>query len=731
MPIVWHDADQKSGGANGDTLVLPAPDNIQAGDTLRVFLMAGPGVVEHDIQQYGVPPGWRIEFYRGNRAGGAAPSRAYISASKIATDDEPAEYTFTFDSTSTSLVMMGVIGRISSAAGTWARIRYATTFTAVVNSSNPAHTLPGLADVASGDYLRLFVGGANYFPGVTLTPLTVTSPAMTQLFQGVQNRTSTQGSYFSVYRDTQTGSTISDIDTHGGWDGSNTRRPNLSMYVMEEVEPAVNIGGWCPQSATDSESADPGAAGDFQPAEAPEYESQKNIEKIAYDPRTNTLLGSQGGFGTFGEEPPTTMKIMRSRDCGSTWEQVCDFGGFVGDNYWPRDGNLPEEDWESTTLYDTMFLPINLSPGVNPGDWIMMDFLGGYYISTDDGVTWSPRVYALLEDGVQHAGGTGTAVRYGGVIGGIGFFDTRAISLQKYQGGNTFGFVYTNVDESFATNDGEFLGVRRGRPLPGGGIEWDDSITPTFLEAGGANWGIGGLWPVVVGANGRWIAIVDYWSTQTWDDDFNDREVPQARINYSADLDPSAWGEPFWLVSKAWFEDMYEGTANHLSSFDRRFEFNQGHARLKFLPDPGHPAGGRWWLMGLLDTLLYSDDNGETWSRDLAYHPGLEENMHPILNWRASYSLGYRASRCRVLDIGPDPFDSSRLISIGITYNRPGITNRLAVFSCSTDGGNSWGPVGQLPIQLGRSGGDYQGDQPGRDSTSVARHIFPCLPPGE
>ena len=488
---------------------------------------------------------------------------------------------------------------------------------------------------------------------------------------------------------------------------------------------------WCPTPATNSESNDPSDTGDFQPPVAPDYESQKNIEKIAYDPRTDTLLGSQGGFGTFGEDPPTTMKIIRSKDCGKTWQQVCDFGDFIGGQYWPQDGNFPEEDWETTTIYETMYLPINLQPGVDPGDWIMMDFLGGYYISTDDGVTWSPRAYALLEDGVQHAGGGGFAIKFGGIVGGPGSFDTRAVSLIKYQGGSTYGFIWTLINEDGVTEISEFLGVKRGLPS-GSGIEWSDSLPVGYLEDGGTNWGVGGMWPVVGGANGRWIAIVDYWcSVGWWGPDYVDREVPQARINYSANLDPEEWGEPFCLISREWLEDKYEGMADHLISFDRRADFEQGHGRLKFIPMEGHPVGGRWWLLGIIDTILYSDDNGETWSKSLADHTGDEEDMHPILNWRHSHELGYRASECRVLDIAHDPFGSGRLISIGITYGREGITNRLAVFSCSTDGGDTWGPVGQLPLRLDRSGGDYVGDQPGRDSPSVARHIFPCLPIGE
>lgn len=508
--------------------------------------------------------------------------------------------------------------------------------------------------------------------------------------------------------------TVSIADSQGGYvNGVPGMGEAVTVYGYNIMDPSISetIDFWCPASASDPESSDPGDLGDFEEPITPPYTSQKNIVDISYDPRSGTLLRTQGGFGAFNETPPTSTKISTSVDCGRTWSAGINFADFI-------EGSYNDPPFSVFSILDFFHVPVSIIPGANVGEWILFDFVGGYYISTDNGLTWGTRQMSGItpvQNNVPFA-----HADYYGLVGVNGAFNTRMVNPHHY-----LDLPVPQIGYSFTIEVPFRPGIRRS--IGANGVSgWENSLDPTDQASGGSGWDAGDTPPVLYGANGRWIACVGWQETQSEDDTtFDDVIVPAMRINTSSDLDPGSWEAPFWPVSEAWVTDMYGGfkTGGSYGATYLNFEFGAG--RLKFIPMDNHPAGGRWWLMGMQDSLIYSDDNGVTWSNSLADHTAPEDAMHPILNWRASHALGYRYTPSKILDIMADPLDSGRLIAIGVTYDRAGISNRLAVFCCSTDGGDSWGPVGQLAIRLSNItsvgiGADF-------DSPATARHGFPCL----
>jgi hypothetical protein len=484
----------------------------------------------------------------------------------------------------------------------------------------------------------------------------------------------------------------------------------------------TTLSSWCPAGVTDPESSDPGDLGDFGEPTTPPFESQKNMITIGYDPRTGVLLMHSGSAGAFGEDPPTNPTISRSVDCGKTWtplfDIVVDGGVEPYDTGYGGDGFINAITWQ----------PCLIIPGAEPREWLWFDHFGGYYFSADDGESWSARrMSSSIEEGIIPVGADWE--QYNHLLGHVFAFDTRSVTGFHYLEEGVIGYTYGTERDQIA--DGYYhTGVRRSL-VPNGGSgfgDWGDSLIPNDSPAGnGSGWSNGVESPVLHGANGRWIVMVDYAGTLAPESGLR---TPNARINTSPDLDPSGWGEPFWVVSQSFVQDYYGGASfGPATATLREFTFRQGHARLKFIPQNGHAAGGRWWLMGLNDFLLFSDDNGETWDTSLMNHSGPEEAMHPMLNWRASHPYTTRATPARVLDIIHDPLSAGRLMAIGITYDRDGISNRLAVFSCSVDGGDTWGSVGQLPFRL--SNIQSVGAGVGSDAPAVARHGFPCFRPVE
>lgn len=465
------------------------------------------------------------------------------------------------------------------------------------------------------------------------------------------------------------------------------------------------IDFWCPDSATDPESSDLDELGDFEEPTTPTFASQKNLVDVAFDPRTGMFIRTQGGFGSFGESPPTDMQISTSDDCGRTWSSPVSFGPYI-------EGSYTDPPFSVLTMPTYFQTPVSVIPGATEGEWIVFDFVGGYYVSTDNGLTWSARQYSAPVPFY-----VAPNAFYYGLVGVDGQFNTRHITPHHYLEEQQIGYGFMLTIPFRA-------GIRRSLG-PNGSLGWDNSLEPTDFASGGCGWAAETTPPMMHGANGRWIAAVGYDGTQGYDDDtFALEVVPPMRINTSPDLDPGSWGAPFWPVSEAFYTDIYGGFKTGGSYGVAALQFEYGHGRLKFIPQADHAAGGRWWFMGMQDCILYSDDNGVTWSNSLADHTGAEANMHPILNWRASHALGYRYTPSKILDILSDPRDSGRLIAIGVTYARTGITNRLAVYSCSVDGGETWGAVGQLPMRL--SNITSSGTNPDFDSPATARHSFPC-----
>lgn len=493
----------------------------------------------------------------------------------------------------------------------------------------------------------------------------------------------------------------------GGPDGSPGPGEDVRFFSYNMFEPDTELlDAWCPAGASDPESSDPADLGDFEEPITPPFTSQKNIVDVAFDPRTGTLLRSQGGFGSFGESPPTDMQLSTSQTCGRTWTTPVNFAPFLGSSYQAAPFNV-------TNIPSFFNVPVSLIPGANPGEWLAFDYVGGFYKSVDNGLTFSARQLSGIAPFQSGPNGI-----YYGLVGVDGSFNTRALTLQHYLEVQQIGY-------SFMLTVPFRVGVRRAIGANGVG-GWENSLAPTDLASGGSGWAPGVTPPVIAGANNRWIVAVGWQETFGENDEtFEEEIVPPMRINTSANLAPGNWGAPFYPVSQAWVEDMYGGFKQGGSYGNIWLKFELGHGRLKFTPLEGHPFGGRWWLMGMQDSLIYSDNNGVTWSNSLADHTGPEALMHPILNWRASHALGYRYTPSMITDIVSDPLGSGRLIAIGVTYNRAGISNRLAVYSCSVDGGDTWGQPGQLAVRL--SNITSGGASPDFDSPALARHIFPCL----
>jgi len=149
------------------------------------------------------------------------------------------------------------------------------------------------------------------------------------------------------------------------------------------------------------------------------------------------------------------------------------------------------------------------------------------------------------------------------------------------------------------------------------------------------------------------------------------------------------------VVSTGFQSDVYEGT---VGLYPTSLVVNE----IRYLPRAG--GGGRWWIYGSINALVYSDDDGVTWSNALCNHASGSggDTIHPILDWRRSNAAGYNGSSAahpRITYITQSPDNLDLLIAVGCTYEREedGITDPLRVFATSTDGGTTWGPVRQVP----------------------------------
>jgi hypothetical protein len=468
---------------------------------------------------------------------------------------------------------------------------------------------------------------------------------------------------------------------------------------------------FCPPGSSDAQSTDPADHGGFGNPDTPEYESQKNLTRVAYDPRNNTLIGAQGGWGTFGESPATNPRIIRSTDCAQTWQEMTNL--VEDEGIGPYDTGY--EEGTGSNLTDLTWQPAMITRGLNPGEWLWFDYFGGYYFSSDNGQSWSGRrMSSSIETGIIPVGENWE--EYHHVFGHTFDFDTRQRNVHHYIEAGTIGYSYGT--ERANEEDGWYnIGIRRSlAPNGGAGFgDWGDSLHPAE-----SNW-TNCMGTQLHGANGRWIAILGEYAPWRSDD-------PQMRINTSTNLDPNSWGSARWLIDEDFANDYYGGSEFGPNNDGMRMisPGNQNaHGYLKFIPNSSQPAGGRWWFMGLNNFLLFSDDNGETWDKSFMNHPGPQEAIHPMLSWRAQDDLGYRFTPPRVLDILQNPITPSMLMAVGTTYDREGITNRLAVFCCSEDGGDTWGPVGQIPISLNNITSSDSG--PGADAPATARYAFPCM----
>lgn len=472
---------------------------------------------------------------------------------------------------------------------------------------------------------------------------------------------------------------------------------------------------WCPEGVIDPDSVNPEQDfGDWSGVTKPEYESQKNFVRLAFDPRTSHVLALQGGLGAFFESPATSQKVIMTMNCNKSWQFRSDLDGVM-----PLVGEMHE--WQPATNVHSLIQAV--IPGPQPHSWILINGPGDYIISYDDGLTWTEPVNAAIGATIHPHW---VWPEFYGTLGVVGSIETRVNTNIAYN--HEAGVVaYAYVDSLWFG-----LGIRRGT-FDGSDYQWDQGLNHgdevgeggdiVFVPESG--WFSQSRSPhlVIDYANGVWIAVAGYQGTL----DYSDFRTPAMRINPTPNMDPESWGEPFWPVSETFYSDVYEGTVSDedLSPTNKGFDFWSGRGRLKFIPQFNHPAGGRWWLLGRPDSLLFSDDNGQTWSKSLADHTGPEENMHPMLNWRRSHELEGSPiipDSSQITDIIGGPGESGELIAIGMTYPRDGIVNRYAAYCCSVDGGNTWGAVQQLPFTRSFLPVDSTGDV----SDIIGRHIFPC-----
>jgi len=726
--ITWHNGDQKSNSSTTSSLTIDRPDNVIAGNTIRAFIILRGEVPPSGIT---LPSGWRMEYVQWSRFGGLSSATAsYLVASRVVGGDEPSNYTFTYDMVSTPR-MLGVIGRLSSAPGTWAEILTSEHKGFTANANNTTQSLPGRSGLDSGDYLRFWMGGGVREVVNPFTELEVTSPSMTEVFQGSLTPAS-NGLFLSVYTDSFTGDTAGVIDSEGGHDNQagNNFRLNLAQYVIKEtvIEERASAG-WFPQQD----------GADFGDPNTPEYESQKNMAIVRQDPRTGKMLMIAGGWGTFGEDPPTSQKVYISEDCNQTWQLQSDLADVMLPLYWT---NTPPRPWASQGINweDANDTIQGIIWGDEPGTWLIFNQVMDYWVSTDDGVTWSEKKQAGvgLKDYWTY---DGLEPYFQNLQGMTGDWDTRYVPLDKQDG--VIGVIYDEYPSDFDPEPvWDRVGVKRSVGSNGDG-GWEESLVRSEEEEDKQLLAWPGLYfPILAAGNGRWIVLGYGRHARTAATDFVPETVifnGNMIINDSPNLDPNSWLSNQWLISKDWVNDMYDELEldwiDVTNITQRRFDPPSSSSnwnsllRLKFIPNGNHPAGGRWWVMGVPNVLVYSDDNGNTWKNTYCDHRGPIYRMHPMLNWRLMEAIVTRRHPPTVTDIAADPINGERLMSIGVTYDREGITNRLAVFSMSLDNGNSWSPVGQTSLTQDVIGSS--GTTAAFDSPAIARHIFLCFRNGE
>jgi hypothetical protein len=723
---VWHTADQKTSLSTGASVTIDRPDNVAPGDLLQIILLTNHPMRDNTGELPGA--GWTRAILKNQRNWSDLSTEATrpvaIVYSKIAGDSEPANYTWNF----TGLNPGGTIrkyvlaGRMTNTYG-MSPARSLIDFSRHTDEFLSNHTVAirpttQISNLPDAEYLNLFIAVSNN----NTTPWTISEPS-----SGVE-----------VLASFETGTNVTVAGIVAAVEFSGTSTPVIEaahtdstwMQIQLPYLSADYSQNFCPAQAlfAGSGTAQPGS--DFSPPERPVFESQKNITAVGHDVRTGVTLTQSGAMGMFGESPPTSVRINRSTDCGRTYTQIADLDEIVQLYGLPT---FPSDDRDFSVPWAGMI------PGLNPGEWLIFNAAGGYYFSADNGETWSERREALI--GMEETLDGWDARFYG--IPGVPFqYNTRHQGVSHSPNNEIVAFACTPNDAPDYEVTG-YIAVRKGT-LTNEGENWVDVMPPSHPITGPVSWYFASVMPVIGAGLNAWVMFTGFRESfgTYWDDDLGEYTSAPSRgvIIRNPSIDFSApWDESGWVVSEEYCEDTYEGTfwytdfsvppgfARILRNEMRNFTHYPGASgRVKFLPLNDHPHGGRWWLLGTLDGLYYSDDNGVTWNNTLSDHknPGV---MHPFINWGASRYAGRFATprQSKVMDMITDPNGSGRVVAVGTMMHHPGISNNLAVFACSSDGGNTWGPPGQLPIQPPATESTNVHD--GWQSTSVARYIIPCF----
>ena len=650
MPT-WHAADQTRNLGAGKTLTFDAPANLSAGDLIVAIVplfsavnnTAAPTATAS--APFVVPAGWigQLEDYTGGSNGGP---RCMIFT-KIATGAEPVSYTFQYQAGTPGGTnsWFCLCGRVTGALGNTAyrvfQQRHAAFNPGSKSVPTPTGGYTGLID---SDYLHIWVGIADEDFLGTPPAWAVVSPTFdvfeTQVY--VYPPTTDTASYAIGIHNVSGTSLPSVVPDY---------QSTLWMQVQIAFIDESAQQSFCPPSAINmgsSDIAETDSGPGFSSPVRPPYESQKNITAVGYDPRTKRVLALSGGEGMFTEDPPTSIKVSHVLDCGTTLVQVAD----LTDIYMPYDPPLPNPD-ENTELSAPQ---TGVIPGKLPEQWLIFNFAGGYWFSNDDGITWSARRESGI--GLQFDAVNDWYDTYG-INGVFGQFDTRHQGISVDIETGTVGYMFISLEESSALYNR--IGIRRGILDDFGNASWENSIEPGRFDSGGTGWEFSLRADPIGAGNGRWIAVVNYENCRS-----DEGLIPNIRINTTATMEPGSWRAPEWLISQSFCQDIYQGagpTPSAPSYTATNFGWGEGtsHGRIKFIPQVGHAAGGRWWILGCRNTLLYSDDNGDTWSNSLADHIEDPGAMHPLLNWRNINALGPQLPKGpepKVLDIISDPFNS-------------------------------------------------------------------------
>lgn len=417
-----------------------------------------------------------------------------------------------------------------------------------------------------------------------------------------------------------------------------------------------------------------------------------------YNPYSRTLMAivgeSNAGYPGYGYK----YWAFRSSDYGDTWTEIAEITGSA-----PVGGYTASDTWFwnwGSAAWNQGFPPGDTVRYVGGDTWVwVLAEYGHYMLSDDDGDTWRTPGGSLLEDG--------TALR-----------QAVYMDFQYYWYAGQYPYNL-NVNWPYHTTDGPWRSLCGTPPSTRTAVFGNYSPMVAYVEGIPANqWHMAAEWysqetgwrggippftasgtqyELYAGGHEATHVFVPGTATNKWlyvGTRSGSNEM--VAIIPDEDFRPStalqAIGQKAFIVSSTYQSDIYTGWA--YGSKPSAWPLTAG--QLRVTPHPTTSGAWRTWIMqgqtgiALFESLVYSDDQGTTWTSQADYsQPAatmaqwLGNGQHPVF-W---YQHGVGSRNVYVTDIAWHPEDPLTLLSIG---RIEGTVGYGWVQAASYDGGNTW-----------------------------------------